>query len=72
MAINSQYLIVRFPSQNPILALKDSDELELVYDNVSHEIAAKAYFDWWENNKHSNFNEFKNIDPLMETDYKWH
>ncbi|MBU8892150.1 MAG: DUF4943 domain-containing protein [Bacteroidales bacterium] len=72
VAINSEYLIMRFPSQNPILALKDSAELDLVYDNLSHEIAAQAYFDWWENNNHSDFNEFKNIDPLIETDYRWH
>ena len=72
VAINSEYLIMRFPSQNPILALKDSDELDLVYDNVSHEIAAKAYFDWWENNKYRDFDAFKDIDPLIETDYKWH
>ena len=72
VAINSEYLIMRFPSQNPILALKDSDELDLVYDNVSHEIAAKAYFDWWENNKNMDFDEFKDINPLTETDYRWH
>jgi hypothetical protein len=62
----------RFPSQNPILGLRNSDNYELVYDDKSHKIAAKAYFDWWENNKHKNFNEFKNIDPLADTDYKWH
>jgi hypothetical protein len=72
VAINSEYLIMRFPSQNPILALRVADELSLVYSNESHQIAAKAYFDWWENNKHKNFNEFKNIDPLKLTDYKWH
>jgi hypothetical protein len=47
-------------------------ELSLVYSNESHQIAAKAYFDWWENNKQKNFNEFKNIDPLKFTDYRWH
>lgn len=72
VAINSKYLIMRFPSQNPILAQRYSNELVLVYDDKSHEIAAKVYFDWWENNKHKNFNEFKNIDPLADTDYKWH
>ena len=72
VAINSKYLIMRFPSQNPILAIKDSDESDLVTDNESHEIAAKAYFDWWENNKYKDFDEFKNIDPLIETDYRWH
>ena len=72
VAINSKYLIMRFPSQNPILALRDSDELNLVYTDESHQIAAKAYYNWWENNKHKSFNEFKNIDPLKSTNYRWH
>lgn len=72
VAIQSEDLIRRFPSQNPILALRVADELSLVYSNESHQIAAKAYFDWWEANKQKNFNEFKNIDPLKSTDYRWH
>ncbi len=35
--IDSEYLIMRFPSQNPILALRDANELKLVHDNTSHE-----------------------------------
>ncbi|TAF45054.1 MAG: DUF4943 domain-containing protein [Runella slithyformis] len=72
VAIQSKYLIMGFPSQNPILALRVADELSLIYSAESHQIAAKAYFDWWENNKQKNFNEFKNIDPLKSTDYRWH
>ncbi len=72
VSINSKYLIMRFPSQNPILALRDSVDLMLVNDDTSHKIAAKAYFDWWENNKQKNFGEFKHIDPLVETKYRWH
>jgi hypothetical protein len=72
VSINSKYLIMRFPSQNPILALRDSVDLMLVNDDTSHKIAAKAYFDWWENNKQKNFGEFKHIDPLLETKYRWH
>ena len=72
VSINSKYLIMRFPSQNPILALRDSVDLMLVNDDTSHKIAAKAYFDWWENNKQKNFGEFKDIDPLVETKYRWH
>jgi hypothetical protein len=72
VAIDSKYLIMRFPSQNPILALRDSTELKLVTDETSHQTTAKSYYDWWENNKQKNFNEFKNIDPLIETKYKWH
>jgi hypothetical protein len=72
VAINSNLLILRFPSQNPILALRDATEMTLVYDNTSHETVAKAYNDWWENNKQKAFNDFKNIDPLTGTSYKWH
>jgi len=68
----SNRLIERFPSQNPILMLRNATEMMLVYDNTSHEIAAKAYNDWWENNKQKAFNDFKNIDPLTGTSYKWH
>ncbi len=72
VAINSEYLIMRFPSQNPILELRNSNQYELVYDNISHDIAAKAYFDWWNNNMQKDFDDFKNIDPLANTEYKWH
>jgi hypothetical protein len=63
---------MRFPSQNPILAYRASQELSLVYSADSQQIAAKAYYDWWENIKHKSFDEFKNIDPLVTTEYKWH
>ncbi|MBN2349767.1 MAG: DUF4943 family protein [Bacteroidales bacterium] len=72
VSIQSEYLIRRFPSQNPILAQRNSDELVLVSDIISHNIVAQAYFDWWENNKHKDFEEFDHIDPLEQTDYKWH
>lgn len=41
VAINSKYLIMRFPSQNPVLALKSLDELKLIDNTVSHKIAAR-------------------------------
>ena len=72
VAIDSKYLIGRFPSQNPILALKAADELDLVYDNESHEVAAEAYFNWWDSNRSDNFDDFKMVDPLAETEYRWH
>lgn len=72
VAINSVYLIMRFPSQNPILAQRSTTVLNLVYSDESHQIASKAYFDWWEKNKLKDFNEFKNIDPLKLSDYRWH
>jgi hypothetical protein len=67
--INSEYLIGRFPSQNPALALRD-DPATLVFDNESHLATAKAYYDWWRSNP-----IFKNkmkIDPLKDTKYIWH
>jgi hypothetical protein len=72
VSISSESLIMRFPSQNPILALRNSEVLTLVSDNLSHTIAANAYFEWWESNKNKEFDDFKNIDPLKNTDYRWH
>ena len=72
VSIGSEHLILRFPSQNPILALRNSDELELVYDDESHEIAARAYYNWWYNNTNKSFYDFNNIDPLKETNFQWH
>jgi hypothetical protein len=68
--IKSKYLIGRFPSQNPILAIKASQELDLVNDNRSQEEAAKAYYEWW----YSSYivSDKMNIDPLKNTDYRWH
>lgn len=71
VAIKSEYLIGRFPSQNPIVQKKE-DWSGLEYGNEVHNIVSQAYFDWWKNNKLKDFNEFKNIDPLKNTDYKWH
>lgn len=66
----SEFLIGRFPSQNPILALRSSTELKLVYDEKSQTEAAKAYYDWWQS-VHL-FKDKMLIDPLKDTDYKWH
>lgn len=71
-AIGSEFLIMRFPSQNPVLALRNSEMLAVVSDSLSHSIAAKAYFNWWENSKKLDFDDFKNIDPLQDTAYRWH
>ena len=71
VATDSKYLIGRFPSQNPLLEKSDYSELFLD-TNESHEIASKAYYDWWVSNSRKDFNVFKNIDPLKNTVYKWH
>lgn len=68
--INSESLIGRFPSQNPILALRSASEMVLVYDDKSHIDAAKAYYDWW----YSAYllSDKMWMDPLKDTDYRWH
>ena len=71
VAANGKNLIGRFPSQNPLLEKRDYSELFLD-TNESHKIASKAYYDWWVSNSRKDFNEFKNIDPLKNTVYKWH
>lgn len=68
--IESAYLIGRFPSQNPVLALRDAPELHMVFDDQSHKVAAKAYNDWW--NSFQPFKDKIKIDPLRKTDYRWH
>ena len=71
VAIDSEYLIGRFPSQNPIVQQKE-EPFDLKSGNEIQELVSKVYYDWWEENKNKNFNEFKNIDPLVETEYRWH
>lgn len=72
VAINSEFLIGRFPSQNPILQLSDSEELELVYDVEAYQIVSDAYYTWRTNNKDKTLIEIMEIDPLADTIYKWH
>jgi hypothetical protein len=72
VAINSDRLIGRFPSQNPILAIRNSNQLTLVADDRSHSIAANAYYDWWLNIPSNGFAIMKTVDPLAKTDYRWH
>lgn len=71
VAINKDILVGRFPSQNPILALKNTQELNVISDKEALSSAAKAYYDWWVNNKHKNFIDYKTVDPLLLTSYQW-
>jgi hypothetical protein len=71
VAIYSEYLIGRFPSQNPVVQQR-GEPFDLKYGVEIQEIISSAYYDWWEENKNKTFNEFKNIDPLAETEYRWH
>lgn len=71
VAIDSEYLIGRFPSLNPLVQ-KREEPFEIENGNEVHEIISKLYYDWWENNKNKEFNEFKEIDPLSSSEYRWH
>jgi len=62
----------RFPSLVPGLRMKDPDAFLPVSDDQSHLIIAKAYKNWWEENKSKPFDDFMNIDPLENTPYTWH
>jgi hypothetical protein len=68
--IKSDRLIGRFPSLNPILAFRDATELQIVRTDESHNEAAKAYYNWW-HSVHI-FRDKMKIDPLKETEYRWH
>jgi hypothetical protein len=69
LEINSERLIGRFPSQNPILAHRD-DPSTWVFDDDSHLSVAKAYYNWWKSNPL--FKDKMQIDPLKDTKYIWH
>jgi len=73
VSIKSPRLIGKFPSQNPFIALRNNpSEWVLDYNSPAYEIISQAYFDWWENNKQKSFDQFNNIDPLVNTNYIWH
>ncbi|MCJ7447198.1 MAG: DUF4943 domain-containing protein [Bacteroidales bacterium] len=67
--IDSENLIGRFPSQDPLLALRDNPSV-WVFDEESHLSAAKAYYNWWKSNPI--FTNKMKIDPLNDTKYIWH
>lgn len=71
VAIDSKYLIARFPSQNPVVQLKE-EPYDIEFGTEIQELVAKKYYDWWQINKRKDFKKFKNIDPLSNTKYRWH
>tara|TARA_R110002072_G_scaffold264748_1_gene423570 strand:- start:42368 stop:42781 length:414 start_codon:yes stop_codon:yes gene_type:complete len=70
-AINSKYLFHTYPSQNPVVENKVDFEWIEQSDAVLATVA-QSYFDWWESNKNKDFDKFKEIDPLSNTEYRWH
>ena len=71
VAIDSEFLIGRFPSQNPVVQMRVSP-FEYVPEDESLEIVAEAYMEWWQKNKDRAFDEFKEVDPMLSTDLRWH
>ena len=63
-------LIMRFPSQNSVLALRETHEFMPVTDEQSHRDASAAYYEWWYSS--SLFSDKMNKDPLTGTKYLWH
>ena len=70
-AVESENLIGTFPSQNPIVENKNNFEWIEQNNNVRATVA-DSYFSWWQINKDKNFDYFKNIDPLKNTELRWH
>jgi hypothetical protein len=64
-------MIGTFPSQNPVVENKADLEWIDQSDSVRASVA-QSYFDWWESNKNKDFDKFKEIDPLSNTEYRWH
>tara|TARA_R110000868_G_scaffold11200_2_gene54733 strand:- start:24204 stop:24722 length:519 start_codon:yes stop_codon:yes gene_type:complete len=71
VAIESEYLIGRFPSQNPIVRERDGD-FNLVPEEDAHPKVAQAYFEWWQDNQDRGFEAFKAKDPLLDSGLSWH
>jgi hypothetical protein len=64
---------LRFPSQHPFIQFKKEPFTWIIdHDDEAYKIVRKVYSDWWENNKNKKFSDFDDIDPLSETEYRWH
>ncbi len=70
VAIDSEFLIGKFPSLTPSVIRKEEPfEIEEGVDIQG--IVANAYLDWWGNSKTKDFDAFKDIDPMDNTEYRW-
>ncbi len=70
-SINSEALVMRFPSQNAVLWYRNSYEVVPESDILAHNVVSSAYYNWWYSNSAASFDEFKSIDPLAQTVYRW-
>jgi len=71
-SIQSKFLIGNFPSQNPIITIRETGETISYQNEEAYKSVFDAYKHWWDSNKGKNFNEFNTIDPLASTPYRWH
>ncbi|WP_192349973.1 DUF4943 family protein [Algoriphagus sp. Y33] len=70
-SIGSELLTRTFPSLNPFV--KNRVDLEYLEQTAQlQQEVADSYFEWWESNKNKDFTEFDEIDPLADTEYRWH
>ena len=73
VAATDNKLVFGFPSQNPFVQTK-SEPIEWItnHNDEIYETIRQAYFNWWNENKHTEFSSFCDINPLLETKYRWH
>ncbi len=73
VSIESSNLIQHFPSQNPFIQLKDDPYTWFEnHDAEAYQTIRDAYSTWWNENKSKDFESFHHIDPLENTEYRWH
>lgn len=70
-SIGSPYLFGSFPSQNPVIEMRE-DRRYIEQNQQIQTAVADAYFEWWESNKGKDFSQFHQIDSLGSTEYRWH
>lgn len=71
VSIEGENMIGRFPSQNPIVQ-KKGEPFQGANGKETQEIISNAYLDWWSANEGREFDDFKQTNPLEDTDYRWH
>lgn len=73
VAATNNKLVLGFPSQNPFVETKSEPIVWITnHDDEIYATIRQAYYNWWNENKHKKFNVFCNIDPLLETEHRWH
>jgi len=71
ISIESEFLIGRLPSLNPIIKLRE-EPFDVENNNERMLEISVAYNNWYNNINEQPFSEFKFVDPLEATDYRWY